>query len=105
MQVVGFGAVVDADPVADPQAGQGPHRPGGGQQPHPLVDDRAEHAELLVQLPTRDRLDHGLDEIDRGWGRAGRGCGRRARRDMTSRVYAAPGPGGAGSGPSGGSQG
>jgi hypothetical protein len=58
--------------VADPEAGQGGHRPGGGQQQHPLVDDRAEHGQLVVEFPTRDRLDHGLDQVDLG----GRGAGR-----------------------------
>src|SRR6266511_3310953 len=72
VQVVGLGAVVDPDPVADPEAGQGGHRPGGGQQAHPFVDDRAEHGQLVVEFPARDRLDHGLDQVDRG----GRGAGR-----------------------------
>jgi len=98
VQVVGFGVVVDPHLVADPQAGQGPHRPGGGQQPHPLVDDRAEHVELLVQLPAGDRLDHDLDQVDRG----GRGAGRlrlwaAGAAGHTWGVYAAAGHGGAGS--------
>src|SRR6266540_3049752 len=75
VEVVGLGMVVDADPVADPQVGQCCHRLGGGQQPGALGDDRAEHAELAVQLPAGDRLDHGLDQV--GWG--SRGAGRLRR--------------------------
>src|SRR6266542_3092036 len=45
------------------------------RQPDALGDDRAEHAELAVQLPAGDRLDHGLDQV--GWG--SRGAGRLRR--------------------------
>ena len=55
-------------------------------------------AELLVQLPPRERLAHGLDQVDRGGLGAGRSLLRAAgAAGHDSRVYAGPGYGGAGS--------
>jgi hypothetical protein len=50
VQVQRPGAVVDADPVADPQAGSGDERVGGGQ-----------HGQFGVQFARVDALDQCLD--------------------------------------------
>jgi hypothetical protein len=61
VQVQRPGAVVDADPVADPQAGSGDERVGGGQQRLALGDGGGQHGQFGVQFARVDALDQCLD--------------------------------------------
>jgi hypothetical protein len=61
VQVQRPGAVVDADPVADPQAGSGDERVGGGQQLLALGDGGGQHGQFGVQFARVDALDQCLD--------------------------------------------
>jgi hypothetical protein len=89
-QVQRAGAVVDAHPVTDPQAGSGDERVGGGQQLLALGDGGGQHWEFGVEFARVDALDQCLDAGGGGVRPAGwRRGGWRHRGEGTPRAAGA----------------